>query len=164
MQQTTELERAVFAERVLEIEGLLFTVGYAITCDRELTRDAVQESLCRAWARRGTLRDQALFKAWLVQILKNTCMTMLRRRGRPEAGADAPPEAADGPRDARLDVDRAVRALPERLRLPVALFYFERLRVSEIAPLLGIPEGTVKARLHEARQQLKKELSDYGIA
>lgn len=55
-------------------------------------------------------------------------------------------------------VRKAVDALPDQYRLPVLLFYMEELKLSEIAQVLKIPEGTVKSRLFKAKKLLKKEL------
>ena len=54
----------------------------------------------------------------------------------------------------------AVCALPPERRVAVALFYYEGLRVDEIARLLRVPQGTVKSRLSRARAQLKEMLQD----
>lgn len=59
--------------------------------------------------------------------------------------------------EARL-VLRAVSGLPEKYRLPVLLFYMEELKLSEIADILKIPEGTVKSRLFKAKKLLRREL------
>ena len=55
-------------------------------------------------------------------------------------------------------VQEAVDGLPEKYRLPVLLFYMEELKLSEIAGVLSIPDGTVKSRLFKAKKLLKKEL------
>lgn len=55
-------------------------------------------------------------------------------------------------------VQGAVRDLPDKYRLPVLLFYMEEIKISGIAKILGIPEGTVKSRLYKAKKLLKKEL------
>ncbi len=52
----------------------------------------------------------------------------------------------------------AVNALPDRYRLPVLLFYMEELSLAEIAAVLKLPEGTVKSRLHRAKQILRQKL------
>ena len=52
----------------------------------------------------------------------------------------------------------AVRGLPEKHRVVVLLFYMEEMTVAEIAAVLKLPQGTVKSRLHHARQQLQNEL------
>lgn len=55
-------------------------------------------------------------------------------------------------------VRHAVAALPDKYRMPILLFYMEELKLSEISSVLGIPEGTVKSRLHKAKKMLEKEL------
>lgn len=57
-----------------------------------------------------------------------------------------------------LLVRRAVNALPDKLRIPVLLFYMEEMSAAQISKILKIPEGTVKSRLYLARKRLKKEL------
>lgn len=61
-------------------------------------------------------------------------------------------------REERELVRKAVEGLPDRYRLPVLLFYMEEQKISEIAEILGTPEGTVKSRLYKAKKLLKKEL------
>lgn len=55
-------------------------------------------------------------------------------------------------------VRRAVEKLPEKYRMPILLFYMEELKITEIAEILGIPQGTVKSRLYKAKKVLEKEL------
>lgn len=62
----------------------------------------------------------------------------------------------------QADIRMLVEHLPDNLRVPVLLQYMGQLSTVEIARLLGIPQGTVKSRLHQARQQLKKELEGIG--
>ena len=56
---------------------------------------------------------------------------------------------------------KAVDALDDRYRIPLLLYYMEEQSIAELAELLSIPQGTVKSRLHQARQLLEKELEDY---
>lgn len=55
-------------------------------------------------------------------------------------------------------VRRAVSRLPDRLRVPVLLYYMEERQIREISEILHLPEGTVKSRLHQARKRLEREL------
>ena len=59
-------------------------------------------------------------------------------------------------------VRRETQALPEKLRLPVYLYYTAQLSIEEIAKILKLPGGTVKSRLHKARMVMKKRLEDCG--
>ena len=71
--------------------------------------------------------------------------------------------AAPGPDlDTRMDLDRAVRRLPERQRLVVTLYYVVDLTVADIAQVLGIKPGSVKSALFDARHQLRLTMGDTG--
>lgn len=63
----------------------------------------------------------------------------------------------------RRQVRDSVQKLPEPLRMPVLLFYMGGLPVKDIAEALKLPQGTVKSRLHQARQQLKSELEGLNL-
>ena len=63
----------------------------------------------------------------------------------------------------RSDVNRAVLRLGEIYRVPIMLFYYEDMKVQEIADVLELPKGTVLSRLSRGRDILRKELRDYGV-
>jgi RNA polymerase sigma-70 factor (ECF subfamily) len=94
---------------------------------------------------------------------------VLRHRLRELAARQAldPPPAVAGDPEAEAArartgrrIQAALLALPERLRLPLVLFDVEGLPYSEISSVVGIPEGTVKSRIHRARAALREELRD----
>jgi RNA polymerase sigma-70 factor, ECF subfamily len=133
-------------------------------------RDVVQETCITVWRELPRLRDTQRFDAWLTRILVNGCRSALRGRRRhavrelspgsvsleaTAASLDRPPaehvSSADAIRRAfgRLDADR--RAL-------LVLHHVDGRSVASIAAVLGIPEGTVKWRLHAARTALERAL------
>ena len=63
----------------------------------------------------------------------------------------------------RSDVNRAVLRLGEIYGVPIMLFYYEDMKVQEIADVLELPKGTVLSRLSRGRDILRKELRDYGV-
>ncbi len=70
------------------------------------------------------------------------------------------PEESITRQEEDVAVRMAVNALPEKLRIPVLLFYMENLSTAQIAAAMKIPVGTVLSRLHQARKKLKKELEE----
>lgn len=147
-----------FTAAAKQIERLLFAASYSILGNSDACADVVQSALMKAWESRGSLRERAQFKSWMVQIVQNESRNYLRKR--PNLPLDENmPGAEEDP--ARLDVKQAVSALPESARFLVMLYYFERYPVKDICALLNLPEGTVHSRLSRAREQLRKELSDY---
>jgi RNA polymerase sigma-70 factor (ECF subfamily) len=135
----------------------------ALVCgSRPAAEDAVQEALLRAWER--SEKGQAIdsLEAWVTTVALNLSRSG-RRRLRSERRARA---ILAAPRDfepdvERLDVERALSALPRRQREAVVLRYYLQLDTREVASALGIGEGTVKSTLFRARATLARAL---GIA
>ena len=121
------------------------------------TEDAVQETFLRLV--RGDVRFQSdeHAKAWLIQTAKNVCRDELRHHRRRELPLEeAQNAAAETPWiDETLE---AVRALPERYRAAIYLFYYEGLSVEQISRLLDRRENTVRSDLCRGRARMKKLL------
>jgi RNA polymerase sigma-70 factor (ECF subfamily) len=149
-----------------------FRTALAILGREADARDATQDALLDAWSNIRQLRDPERFDAWLGRIHLNACRTVGRRRGRatvreisvtvlPEP--DEPAARRPGVADESAGLDEIERAF-ERLALPMrtvlVLHHWQRRSVEEIATALGIPDGTVKWRLHEARAALSRALEE----
>jgi RNA polymerase sigma-70 factor (ECF subfamily) len=123
--------------------------------------DAVQEAFLRAYRSRASFREGATLFTWVCRILINTChdvgRSRAKRRGEETLDGDAlvdpPAPAADHP--LRLALERAVRQLAPIYRDVFLLCEVEGCTHREVAAILEIPEGTSKARLFEARRQLR---------
>jgi RNA polymerase sigma factor (sigma-70 family) len=142
--------------------------------------DVVQDALITAFLAMGNLRAPERFKSWLLGIVINLCRTRLRLRregyfddrygGRAISGfrlEDAAPSAEfiHEARELHHMISEAVSALPNEMQETVRLHYVEGLKLSEIAVLIEVPLGTVKARVHRARERLRIALaSEIGLA
>lgn len=132
--------------------------------------DGAADALQDAWLAivRGVprLRDPAVFRSWVYRIVSRRCADWIRRRQRDRgvsepAGPDpveasAPEADTDG--DDIVALRRAIRALSVDHRLVLTLHYLDGLSVNEIARALDIAAGTVKSRLHHARNTLRETL------
>jgi RNA polymerase sigma factor (sigma-70 family) len=136
--------------------------------------DLAQEACLHALLELRSLREPARFGAWLAGIGLNLARMRLRRLrfrgladewegGRLEDGfipSNLPsPEAVYEARELDGLVLRAIAGLPAELQAAVRLHYFEGLSLAEIAALVGVPAGTIKARLHRARSRLRMSLA-----
>ncbi len=135
-------------------------MAYRYASNPSEAEDIAQDALLRAWRRRFTLRDSGRRNQWLASIVRNEAFRQHARR-RPEAIATI--EGHQGAEDERVvatveraDIQAALEALSERDRQLLALRYEEDLTQAAIAHRLGIPEGTVKVRLHRAREKLRR--------
>ena len=149
--------------------------GLRTRCVREAVRvlprddaeEVVQEALIRAWLRRDGCRSPETPLPWLLEITRNETRRLLGRqvrRGSLELLAAAPLEDdALAGAAARVTIEQAVRTLADGDRRVLHLRYAEDLTQAEVARRLGLPEGTVKVRLHRARGRLRRVLEDEGV-
>ncbi len=153
------MDKQTFTDEVKARERQLYRVARSYLANDADCADAVQEALARAWAKRHTLREEALFGTWLTRILINECKTSLRKLRRtvpmaepPDAGRGSPPEPDTGLRGALF-------GLEVKYRVPLVLSVLDGYTLREIAGLLHLPEGTVKTRVSRAKQQLRKTIT-----
>jgi len=175
-----DLTPAEFESMTAEIARPLFATALRLTRNHDDAEDLVQEALYRGFRSLHTFRRGSRFRAWMFRILHNVFINRIRRERMAPAATDPAdldpsdhdhpvpdlrgmgelPDVADRHFDER--VKAAVDALPESFRVPMVLFSLGGLSYQEIADTLEIPIGTVMSRLHRARRQLRRELSEYA--
>jgi RNA polymerase sigma-70 factor (ECF subfamily) len=172
MHQRSLVERAqrgdhdAFAVLARATIARLDAAARLILRDRELARDAVQDTLIAAWRNLAGLRDPARFDAWLHRLLVRSCVDALRRRrSRPievELVQTNQPTDVDIASDVaeRQLVDNALRRLDPSWRALVVLHYFLGMPLPEASGLLGIPLGTAKSRLHRSLGVMRTAITD----
>jgi RNA polymerase sigma-70 factor (ECF subfamily) len=138
----------------------LYGIARLILRDVDLSQDAVQETLVRAWRGLPGLRDPDRFDAWLHRLLVNVCMDLGRSRSRYRATVQLivldPPQPDDaGSIVDRDQIERAFRRLRPEQRAVVVLRYYLGLSLPEVSDTLSIPLGTTKSRLHYAIETMR---------
>ena len=131
--------------------------------------DLYQETWLRVCQRIGSYDPSRPFEPWVTGICVNLYRDLLRRRKRSpvfdgfstaeEKSSVMEAVAAESDPD-YFPLREAIGRLPEKLRVAVILFYFHDLDEKRTAEALRVPPGTVKSRLHQAREKLRKELAD----
>lgn len=157
-------DRVAFAALAAGAINELDRVARLITRDSERAKDAVQETLIKAWRDLPGLRDPDRFQAWLRQLLVRSCMDELRRHRRRSVEVeltdlhhpqDADSTAAVADRDA---LERGFRRLDPEQRSLIVLHYYQGLPLEQAADALRVPVGTAKSRLFRAREALRAAL------
>ncbi|MEF2977126.1 sigma-70 family RNA polymerase sigma factor [Subtercola sp. YIM 133946] len=139
------------------------------TNDRQWAEDVVQETLFRAWRSPGILNTtEESVQAWLFTVARNLVIDEWRSaRSRHEIATDSLPERARADHtDAVLQtwlVSDALTDLTLEHREVLVHSYYGGKSVAEIAEHLGIPDGTVKSRLHYALRALRLALQERGV-
>lgn len=167
--------RRTLFERHREIA---FRVALKITARAEDAMDVVQDAFIRAFERLDTFQQGANFKTWLLRIVNNRAIDVLRARKvrlavpldagddeerRLELASDDPedrPERAMEAAELAARLQAAVDALPPDQRTVFAMYATGEMTYQQIADTVGIPIGTVMSRLYHARRRLHDKLPD----
>ena len=123
--------------------------------DPALAEDLSQETFLRAYRKLDGFAHQSRFSTWLFQIARNAGIDALRRRERDTRLLSVVPIPGDRPSPVGgAELDAGIAALSPKLREAVLVVEVLGYRYREAAVILGVPEGTVKSRVHAAREQL----------
>jgi RNA polymerase sigma factor (sigma-70 family) len=144
-------------------------VASAILRNEHDEEDALQEAFTTALVRLAELKSAAAFPAWLRQIVRSKASRIVRRRQRPADELTDPVDTRSASpieqvqhQELRTMVRQAMARLPPSERTTAELYYLEELGQEEIVDRLGVPPGTVRRRLHDARRRLYDLLLGYA--
>ncbi len=161
-------DRAAFGQLMHRYAGAVYNLAYRMLGNAEDAEDASQEIFLRAYTRLASFDRARKFSTWLLSIGSNYCIDRLRRRRFAwltlDDAAYALPSAEPGPERSALSherrerVQQALQRLPENYRLVTVLRYWHDLSYEEIERVTGLPESTIKTRLHRARHMLAAAL------
>ena len=155
--------------------------------DREKAMELTQEAFLTALRKIKNFEGKSSFYTWFYRILVNTCLDALRRRSRwrrlffhrrpnpddsrglpdtleelPSSDPESNPGTAHDSRELRYEVNEALKHLSDRQKMIFQLKIFEEMRISEIAQMMGLAEGTVKSHLFRATQIVRGALADWA--
>jgi len=146
----------------------VYRLVFRLAGDEELAKDFTQETFIRAFARLSEFRGDAALGTWLHSIAVSVALNGMRKQRRfrqRETDLDDAPEVAWNPNrgepDLRARLHAAIAELSEIYRTVVVMHDVEGYTHGDIARILGIPEGTSKARLSAARAKLRERLADF---
>lgn len=156
----------------------IFSFIYRMIREREQVEDLAQETFIKAFGSLKNFNDEYAFSTWLYKIATNNCIDYIRKRKLQLYSIDKPIESRDGDftfelPDESFEADReiistqraqllneAIARLPEKYKRVIRLRHSEEKSYEEIAQLLKLPIGTVKAHIFRAREILYKHLRD----
>lgn len=175
-----EKSAEAFETLVLRYQDRVFNTAFRFTGDRSLAEDITQEVFLKVFGSLKKFLKKSSFSTWLYRITVNACTSHWRRQGAQKRGKEVPlpggseesgkaafdpPSDVERPEEAMLRDERnrivqeAILGLEEEFRVVVVLRDIEGFSYEDIAEIIERPVGTVRSRLHRARNELKEKLS-----
>ena len=152
--------REAFGELIIMHQEYLYKLAYMYTKNEQDALDAVQECAMRAMISMDKLREPQYFKTWITRILINSIYRAQQkyRNSSPfEDYNEAAPEQTLSIEE-KTDLYDALDLLPPMYKTVVILQYFHGMKIKDIAEVMNIPQGSVKAYLHRAKELLRRQL------
>jgi RNA polymerase sigma-70 factor (ECF subfamily) len=159
-----------WGEIVKRYKAAVFGVALGILRHPSDAEDAASDAFIRAYERLNQYDLQRKFSTWIFTIVTNLCKNKLRRDkftaplkhvSRVIGGRDPAEIVYQEARDAL--VQEAIAQLDDKYRPAIILRYYADLDYQEIAQILNLPEGTIKTRLHRAKDELRRILTAKGV-
>lgn len=165
-----------FSQLVRRHQRRVFGLLLRMLGSADEAEDVAQETFLNLHRHGHRFRSEARFSTFVYRVAVNAALnrrrTLGRRRARMQAlerrqaAGDDLPDAPASPEDTadaarvRVHVQDAILTLPPKLRAPLVLYDIEGLAYAEVADVLRVAEGTVKSRIHRARQALRERLRE----
>lgn len=171
-------DQNAFKQIMTKYHGPIFAMVYRMVHIREEAEDLVQETFIKAFNSLNSFNEAYAFSTWLYKIAVNNCIDYFRKKRLRTFPLENPIQAKEGeikrdfpdiettPENRMISdektskIENAINRLPEKYRIAIELRHKDDKSYEEIADILKIPLGTVKARIFRAREMLKKELKD----
>lgn len=166
-------DTAALAEIYERYKDRIYRTALAITRDPAAAEDILQECFVRLFTHADRLHTDEPIGPWLYRVAVNLSADWLSHRQRWFGLVNRLVERWTAPlrvereveeRELQEKVQNAIRSLPLAQQVVVVLYYLEGLSLKEIAEILEVPEGTVKSRLHYAREALRERLTEWRPA
>ena len=154
-----KIDKETYISFITDNKEMLYRVAFGYLRDESKSLDAVDEAVYQGYVHRHDLREPKYLKTWLVRILINECLKIIRINKK-ELNTDVFPESSQSFQEDSIHLRLAIENLPEDLKKVITLRYFGGFTISETAEILGIPDGTVSTRSRKALEMLRIEISD----
>jgi RNA polymerase sigma-70 factor (ECF subfamily) len=124
------------------------------------SEDVAQEAMLRGLLKIKKLYKAGQFESWILQIARNLCIDFLRRRKRTKVIGIEQPKQPEQRNGENHDLQQAIRRLPQELRVPLTMFYFDGKNAKTIAEKLDISHSGACQRVRAARKRLHELLTE----
>ncbi|MDD6728325.1 MAG: sigma-70 family RNA polymerase sigma factor [Eubacteriales bacterium] len=156
-------DKESFCENIRLYEKSMYRVALSVVKNETDAEEVISESIYRAYKSRDSLKSESAFKPWILRIVHNTAVEMIRQNSK-IIPTDQPPEEIyeNGEKDitTKLALRDAVNSLNQPYRTVIVLFYYENLSVSKIAQITSTSPIAVRKQLSRGRKMLRELLKE----
>lgn len=155
-------DEETFLELLHSYEDVLYRTAFSYLKNEGDALEAIQEVTYRAYKNIKTVKEPAYFKTWLIRIMMNYCLDVIKKTKREVLEERIFITQGVTEDFTFLEVEEALLNLSDYERELLHLKYFEDIKIKDIAIMWDTPEGTIKTRLHKALRALRAGFEEKG--
>ncbi len=158
-------DKKAFSELIMAIEKELYIIARTRLKNDDDIGDAIQETIYKSYKNIKKLRDNSIFKTWIIKILINECNNIYKKKRKysisyEENEMDKFLAINDSSDDMEFEI--LIRDLDYDEKLILTLYYCSKYTVKEISKIAKIKENTIKSKMARARNKIRKQLEEEG--
>ena len=156
------IDKDTFCRLVRQNEKAMYSVSFSILSNESDAADAISEALYRAYKNLDTLKNEYAFKPWILRIVRNCAVELVRSNKNLLSIDDVEVEESSGENDivTALTLRKAVEQLKQPYKEVVVLYYYEDLSIAQNTKITGASVVTTKQQLSRARKMLRDMLME----
>ncbi len=156
------IDKDTFCRLVRQNEKAMYSVAFSILSNESDAADAISEAIYRAYKSLDTLKNEYAFKPWILRIVRNCAVELVRSNKNLLSIDDVEVEESSGENDivTALTLRKAVEQLKQPYKEVVVLYYYEDLSITQISKITGASVVTAKQQLSRARKMLRDMLME----
>ncbi len=156
------IDKDTFCRLVRQNEKAMYSVAFSILSNESDAADAISEAIYRAYKSLDTLKNEYAFKPWILRIVRNCAVELVRSNKNLLSIDDVEVEESSGENDivTALTLRKAVEQLKQPYKEVVVLYYYEDLSIAQISKITGASVVTAKQQLSRARKMLRDMLME----
>jgi len=159
-------DETALLQRIEQDKHQMYGIAYSYMRNESDALEAIQETVCRIWMKKHTLREPKFFTTWAIRILIRVCMDARKKKTREHPTEsitdqyDLSGKMVDQEAATRLDMAAQIQMLPANYRMVITLKYYRDMTIMEIAELLEKPDGTIRTWLNKALKGLRADMAE----
>lgn len=150
-------DNEAFDKLILMMEKEMYLISKARLHSEDDIADAMQETILKAYKHIHKLRDNSLFKTWIIRILINECNTIYKKRNTISLDDNNMEIKDENNNNDKLSFYILIKNLTEEERTILTLYYYSKYTTKEISNILKIKENTIKSKIIRAKNKLRNE-------
>ena len=157
------ISKAEFCTKIKQYENAMYAVAYSILKNEHDAGDAIGEAILKAYSRLDSLKNPDAFKAWILRIVHNEAVELIRKNTPSvdiEEAHQIPSTDTESKRTEKLDLREAVESLPQPYRTVITLYYYESMPMPDIAEITSSTLVAVRQQLSRGRKMLRQMLKE----